>query len=1102
MTDSRRPAGSIRASAHGIVATPRERLYDPCVHGKRTERRVPDRGAALSSAARRGSCASPARCVGSAWRAQSIARRVVTCGLAACTIAACAHETRRPPRDPAAGNAASPPPPAASPPQYLVADPGSSHGVAFTLPLGPARFGLLVEKRRVVVGFGEPRVSVDVTPEPLVAAARIPSRFGGGFLFWTASALYRAAAFDGALVPIARVPGIVDSVSFASRSAIVRTREGERWGIGLPNGERVAISPVGMTDIQALDDGRALGWSDRGTAHASTDHGEHWSDVSLQLKSAPSRIAIVDGELWLHDAGSAAFRLELDGHLSAFDSGPKEPPSELRPKDPRWHGSEAPLRAAFRIGAGLDDGTALVVDSGDLVRVDVHSGKVVSSISGRLPPDAQCVALPVVDDVLFACSSQTGTGSAFVVSHTLFADVPTIERTFPGGGHFFAGDDGGLAYDGSCQGLSATPAGPSAVCVRSAGGTWEESDVSGLSIDGGAVDAHVARWIPRADGHVVAVVLEPVSGIYEPRSGRLTPIADETKDLLVRGSSSYPSSSGKTYRPGRLRKLRVSSELVDTSWSFAGDGWRGWQRHGESVAIGSDGALSVSAWSLDVVFSGASGVGRSKDGRLYQSLDHGASWEEVATPPSGLEATDLVSCTSAGCDLGAFYRVGWSPAPPVPSAAPTLARAAPNVRLAEGVVLSCRSAGPVAMRFLSRTSESPEDLGLGASRLPVAGAHPDWSFVRSTIARGITSPIHPIDGSDGDSTPSLRAVLSGFGTSNEGEGLVASGPDKNVLHLRRALAYVAPFDPSGKVLHASIAMSEVVAAGRRAGLSTEEILAADLTEAGLAIPLTSLDPSLPSDIAIHNAEHGLLAVARGDRARIAVRPTTNNANVISGVALVGDELAFLEVESSGVGHVFKVGRGGASDLFDALPASNESYYPANPDALAIGPAGDLGVLRLPSGREPASALDAAHVVGQTGALTVLAPWSETKLASDAECKVDASGYRAVVQVVAPWIKVETAGFRVLDQPMIARVRWSPARVCLEGFEVQAPSVGVRVGVAGGGEEPMSVATWIVGKGSTFARVGVSDGVEWRQALECNVTPPRPRAESELAGSKR
>src|SRR5262249_36634425 len=151
-----------------------------------------------------------------------------------------------------------------------------------------------------------------------------------------------------------------------------------------------------------------------------------------------------------------------------------------------------------------------------------------------------------------------------------------------------------------------------------------------------------------------------------------------------------------------------------------GSALRGWQRHGESVEISEDGKLTRSPFAFDVIFAGQMGLGRSKDGRLYQSSDHGPNWSEVATPPTGVESSDLESCSSAGCDLGAFYRIGWQLRPPRPDTAKITAPPAPEVRRTRGLELSCKPQGAIVSKVLPRTESSPEDLGLGANRLSVA----------------------------------------------------------------------------------------------------------------------------------------------------------------------------------------------------------------------------------------------------------------------------------------------------------------------------------------------------------------------------------------------
>ena len=114
------------------------------------------------------------------------------------------------------------------------------------------------------------------------------------------------------------------------------------------------------------------------------------------------------------------------------------------------------------------------------------------------------------------------------------------------------------------------------------------------------------------------------------------------------------------------------------------------------------------------------------------------------------------------------------------------------------------------------------------------------------------------------------------------------------------------------------------------------------------------------------------------------------------------------------------------------------FYPANPDALAVGPRGDLAVVRTGSGSDPASANDPALLLVAAMPPVALAPWSTLRLADDPACKEP--GWRTTLQAIAPWIRVTTPELRAEDMPMIARVKWSEKRVCLEGFEVKLPDV--------------------------------------------------------------
>jgi hypothetical protein len=992
--------------------------------------------------------------------------------LVATALGSCAHEL------PLQGGAPSVAPrrraviPPSEPAEYLVADPHPKGGT-IVVPLAHGALGVVVDRARIVLGRGEPASAPERPEGPFTKAQAIPPRLGGGYLFATEYALYRAATFDGPLAPLARFSDGVQVLSFAPSYLLVRTRNAERWALALPSGERRPLEPLGVADIEALDDGRVIAFDDRGSVFTSANGGANWLDVTIQLRSAPSKVAIVDGELWLLEASGGALRLEADGRLSFFDRAPASNATELRPRDPRWRGEEAPLRAAFLHGAAVDDRTALVLAAGDLVRIDLRTGEVLSVVSGTLPPEAQCDAVPTSHDVLFACVTRGrygAAGTAFVVSRTL-GKAPMVEHTFGVEGSFFASDDGGLAFGGSCDAGVTSPPGALA-CVREPDGSWTEHDLSSVS---GSTTAGLVRWVPRADGHVVALVSRPSPAVVDTRSGTVTRLAE---DVVTRiGAAAFQGAK----RFGS----RTDAGVVDASWTLTAKGeLRGWHPGGGGVEISEVGSIKLSPYTFEVLGAGARALGRARDGRLYQSMDHGVTWTEIAAPPGNGFAVEPRGCSSAGCDLGGFYRVGWAVLPPRAVPPVAFAGSVPEVRRASPVELSCSPAGPAASKLAPRTSLSPDDLGLGASRVPAAGAdRDDIGFLREPIVRQIIHPLHDSEVGDSD-IESLRAMLSGYQTTRDGDLIEVLGPNKAAAALRRKLSFIPGFEPTAPVRKTSLAMSEVISAGRAAGLSTEEILSEDMTESGVVILMTPAEADAPSEIALHNAR-GLLAwTGRRARPRLLVRPSEDEAVVISGVALSADEAAFLELESSGRGRAFKITGGAATDLFEIGPAATDPwFYPANPDALAVGPKGELAIVRVASGSEPPSTLDPALLLVPGAPAVALAPWSTLTFADEEACRAEPGGYRVTLQAIAPWVRLSTPELRTEDGGMLARVRWSERRVCLEGIELRLPPVTVR---APG--EPVPVATWLISRGRSFARVGIGEGVEWRQPLTCELRP--------------
>jgi hypothetical protein len=140
-------------------------------------------------------------------------------------------------------------------------------------------------------------------------------------------------------------------------------------------------------------------------------------------------------------------------------------------------------------------------------------------------------------------------------------------------------------------------------------------------------------------------------------------------------------------------------------------------------------------------------------------------------------------------------------------------------------------------------------------------------------------------------------------------------------------------------------------------------------------------------------------------------------------------------------------------------------------------------------------------------MSALAPWSTLASAEDPACKGDAGGWRVTIQTLAPWLKLAGDVKAIDEAPMLARVRWSAQRVCIEAVELRSEDVNVSAagaltpvardavdGVRGIGPQAMwdaPVENWILARfagGTSAGRVGVLAGAEVRQAMECKLAP--------------
>lgn len=206
---------------------------------------------------------------------------------------------------------------------------------------------------------------------------------------------------------------------------------------------------------------------------------------------------------------------------------------------------------------------------------------------------------------------------------------------------------------------------------------------------------------------------------------------------------------------------------------------------------------------------------------------------------------------------------------------------------------------------------------------------------------------------------------------------------------------------------------------------------------------------------------------------------------VSRVAARGDgELLVLAEDGHCSGVVLAVGPRSSRRLF-ALPRRLEGVgCPANRDVLALGPNGEVGVLRTPSGDEPASAKDPALLLLPGQPMRPLAPWDTLQSADTPACQQDPSGFRAILMTRSPWVSVTDSEAPLVGTAgSMALVRWNPQRVCVEALETDAGTWATDQG-----EMNTSVVARFDGTPAA-ARVGIARGSELQIPMTCTLLPP-------------
>lgn len=935
----------------------------------------------------------------------------------------------------------------------------------------PLRVGALVNGLRVRPDANGLRVADSVAVPPLQGGVPLPDAWGGGLLFWGESTLYTADSFLGTLTPLLDVGFLPTSVSFGPSFVLIRGANGDRVAIDLRTRQQVSLTPPLLADIAATASGRALALLEGGTCLLSEDAGKSYRPVSLPAGTRAVSVREESGELFASLTSKQRIRVDSVGEVHAETASA---PTPARPRaDALWPIAEPPLERALSSGVPIGEEFAGVAVAGSVATVNLRTGELVQVTRALVPSELACRTLDANGGLLLVCHSPSN-GSVVLVD--VFGEHPQTQAKF-GSEVLLDFADGVLIAAARCDGTVSR----GAVCVRGPDGHFRDFDVSARLAKLAQLpprspstqpesqppqpepprpehEPAIVRWVPKVGGGAVAVIDGATPGLLDAQTDKFVAISPEAVRLAT-------------------ETARGSERWLGLDWVALADGSvRGWLPNG-ALAITSDGRLEPSVYEfVHLSGAGAHALAFDRGQRVFQSSDWGATWLETLPPPGfalGGKSRLAPHCSQVGCSLGPWLRVGWEAEVPAAQVRTNhVAAPAPRAARAPLPILSCSQLGAPSIKEQPPTEPD--------SRLLFGGNPASLTREQDYEATFSWSTVHPVHGQG--NAYGLRASFALRAPSDSNPlPLPANWPG---YATPARIFFVSPFDPAGRIQSAALSWRSLNEAARIGGAeapSFEAIQVEDL----VAVPVLGLDAGEAQGLVLTESVP-IWVRGGGKNVALSVGDSEDQTSFISAAQRTQDKLVMLGGHSDGAVDVVEFTSGRARRLFQ-IPSS--AHYPSNSDALAIGPGGELALLRTPSGSQPATSADPAILLHEDGKVSVLAPWSRLFLADAPECKPVTSDYRAVLQTSRAWLQLidasEPASDELLGAGMFAILRGNAERLCLEAVELAAAPIER----ADSSFETRFTARF-VGRDKGAARLGFAPGFEFRQGLSCRLSVVR------------
>ncbi len=939
----------------------------------------------------------------------------------------------------------------------------------------------------------------------ITGGVAVPARLGGGFVFWSRSRVFWASSFTGKLEPVAMGSAGdagVRGVRVGLSGMIVITEAGPRE---LALAKR-ALAPMPMPaiyDVAALDATRAIRIDVLGRASWTEDGGKRWIDLSPKIGTAVRALYVTPADLQI-ESWQGRFSVGAGAELSTVEISGRSYYDQARLFQMVWKGTRASerdewpqgwrdataLQAAIASGASVGDGTAFGVIQQVTVRVEIATGKLVTLATDWIPNGLLCQPLRADDGVLFACTWERYQGAGGYVMRSVGGASPEVERAFTDEGSFVSGEDGALAYVGSCHvepkvfdpeenSYREEPNDPTVkpvVCVRKAPGVWVERSIT---VEEGA---KLVAWVPRRDGTAVALTL---SSAPLPDAAS-TPLAPNPK-LVERGDVTRvrlsPHVPGWSWTlPPYRRYGRSAATMVDRRFEVREDGtiaawlspaYDNYSSTTVGATIDREGRVVVHDEPPNMsmmVHNGSFGLSLAQDGHLFETTDHGRSWQDVGLSPMPFShygsGNNSIGCSALGCSVGPAVRVGFGRETIKPILQDDTMTPPPNHQRALPRLV-CSPKGPPEPLRTPSAPPPPQPDKFGSRRHDPGSSQmvsTPWGDVIE-ILREVTAHEPPPPPSPfGVPTPPLPSASASAGKPK-------APPRASPAVLKtHTITFRPPFEPA-----APLRKLDATDVGFQRGSVATPLLA----EGGEVHLIVSSDSS-----EFYISQSGVTSYKPTETRRYYYRSSETASP--TGVGLKGGRALLLSefrrrltIEDHGPG----------APLPPMYFGVERDQHRRRPIVLARRDGGELGLLVLDGAAPETASVAVLDRMGRAiTAIEPLAPFREVRTSDDPRCATPEPGSFEVLLALDPnaWFQLDPRGVPegTLGRQGMVIVRWGRERACLSAIDLSLNDARRR---SEGTRSWSLVARWgAKGRKGAGAAIRARD---LRRDVECTLKPP-------------